>query len=175
MTRRRDLELAVIEAARAVDGHVDFVSGDMAMGNLSRAILELDRALAELDKLREVEKPRASRVAPITSHQAAAWVATSTQRSMLGKIFYKIYWSDHPFIHDRFGDTRFYQRGRTADELIVELHRGHATVSARVNELANAGWIVDSGMRRPTRSGRDAVVWVVSAEAKGAIDEGRRL
>jgi hypothetical protein len=174
--RRRDLEQAVIAAAREiVENCRDTDDGMVELLWKWDDLVRLRDAFDNLDKLREVEKPRASRVAPITSHQAAAWVATSSQSSMLGKIFYKVYWSEHRTFHDGFGDTRYYQKGRTADELIVELNRGHATVSARVNELANAGWIVDSGIRRKTRSGREAVVWFASDAAKAAIEEGRRI
>jgi hypothetical protein len=169
------LEQAVIAAARRMVDTAIIDDDHEATFEIYGARLVLSNALAELDKLRDVEKPRASRVAPITSHQAAAWVATSSQKSMLGRIFYKVYWSEFKPFNDGFGDLRYWQAGRTADELIVELDRGHATVSARVNELANAGWIVDSGIRRKTRSGRDAVVWVASDAAKRAIEEGRRI
>ena len=171
--RRRDLEQAVIRTAREVADGGD--TGDGMVEVKWDTMIHLRDALDNLDKLREVDKPRASRVAPVTSHQAAAWVATSTQKAMLGRIFYKVYWSEFKPFHDGFSDLRYTMAGRTADELIVELDRGHATVSARVNELANAGWIVDSGIRRKTRSGRDAVVWKASDAAKAAIEEGRRL
>jgi transposase len=52
-------------------------------------------------------------------------------------------------------------RGMTCDEIEQILDMRHQTISARVNELRNGGWIVDSGIRRPTRSNRNAVVWVV--------------
>jgi hypothetical protein len=38
-------------------------------------------------------------------------------------------------------------------------------VSARVNDLMKKGWIVDSGIRRKTGSGRSAIVWRPSALA----------
>ena len=46
----------------------------------------------------------------------------------------------------------------TCDEIMA---RGfsHQTVSATINWLMREGLIVDSGMRRKTRSGRDAIVW----------------
>lgn len=49
--------------------------------------------------------------------------------------------------------------GLTTDQLEVVLNRPHQTVSARVYDLARKGWIVDSGLKRKTRSGRQAIVW----------------
>jgi hypothetical protein len=49
--------------------------------------------------------------------------------------------------------------GRTTDEVEVETGLSHQTASARVNELRNGGAIVPAG-KRPTRSGRNAVVYV---------------
>ena len=54
-------------------------------------------------------------------------------------------------------------RGATCDEIEVELNLIHQTASARVNELAKRGMIVDRGYRRPTRSGRRATVWEAKA------------
>ena len=51
-------------------------------------------------------------------------------------------------------------RGMTCDEIEVNLGLAHQTASARVRELAVAKDIVDSGRRRPTRTGRKAVVYV---------------
>lgn len=56
------------------------------------------------------------------------------------------------------------QRGATCDEVEVTLQLAHQTASARVRELSVAKEIVDSGRRRPTRSGRKAVVYVVKNE-----------
>lgn len=52
--------------------------------------------------------------------------------------------------------------GLTVDALEQRLQRSHQTVSARVNELRDRGWVVDSGIRRKTRSGRPAIVWTPS-------------
>ncbi len=51
--------------------------------------------------------------------------------------------------------------GLTCDELEVLSGLSHQTASARVNELANpmVRAIVPAG-HRPTRSGRNAVVWI---------------
>lgn len=55
--------------------------------------------------------------------------------------------------------------GLTCDEIEVRLSMTHQTCSPRVHELKEAGRIRDSGMRRKTRGGRSATVWVVSSEA----------
>ena len=55
--------------------------------------------------------------------------------------------------------------GLTVYQLTQVLGRSHQTISARVNDLMNKGWIVDSGLRRPTGSGRKAIVWKPSEAA----------
>ena len=49
--------------------------------------------------------------------------------------------------------------GATCDELEQAFDMSHQTVSARLREMALKGAIVDSGKKRPTRSGRKAIVW----------------
>jgi len=53
-------------------------------------------------------------------------------------------------------------RGATCDQLELQLGLSHQTCSARIRELTKSGVIVDGGCRRPTRSGRGAVVWVIA-------------
>lgn len=50
-------------------------------------------------------------------------------------------------------------QGATCDEVEVELNMRHQTASARLRELVLTKRVVDSGMRRRTRSGRWAIVW----------------
>lgn len=50
--------------------------------------------------------------------------------------------------------------GRTCEELENELSLRHQTCGPRLKELAVSGAIVDTGMRRRTRSGRKAIVWL---------------
>lgn len=54
------------------------------------------------------------------------------------------------------------EAGRTDDELIVELGLPHQSVGPRRLELVEGGWIEDSGQRRRTRTGADAIVWVLT-------------
>jgi predicted HTH transcriptional regulator len=88
-----------------------------------------------------IERPAYSRNAPETSKQAASAiepiVAQLEARCLqeLGK------------------------EGLTCDELELILRWSHQTASARINRLMKKGLIQDSGERRPTRTGRPAVVW----------------
>jgi hypothetical protein len=51
-------------------------------------------------------------------------------------------------------------KGMTCDEVAVLLDLPAQSVSARINGLHNDDYIVDSGIRRNTRYGRKAIVWV---------------
>lgn len=53
-----------------------------------------------------------------------------------------------------------YRGNATDDEIESELDLRHQTASARRRELVLGGLIFDSGLRRKTRSGRNAIVWV---------------
>lgn len=52
--------------------------------------------------------------------------------------------------------------GATDDELEVALDLLHQSASATRNSLMKDGWIIDSGQRRLTRSGHEAIVWVIA-------------
>jgi transcription initiation factor IIE alpha subunit len=51
-------------------------------------------------------------------------------------------------------------RGATDDELQTALGMDPSTERPRRVELERAGLVIDSGERRKTRSGREAVVWM---------------
>ena len=57
-------------------------------------------------------------------------------------------------------------RGSTDEELQDLLRLNPSTQRPRRVELVEGGWIEDSGRRRRTRSGRDAVVWTLSERAR---------
>lgn len=57
----------------------------------------------------------------------------------------------------------------TCDAVEVWLGMSHQTTSARVYDLVKAGAIVDSGERRPTRTGRKAAVYVVRARHSAVV------
>lgn len=82
-----------------------------------------------------------------TSRAAAASIepATGTKRAAV-----------QAFILGR-GDT-----GATNEEVAEGLGFLLQTVCARCRELQGSGAVRDSGKRRVTRSGRDAVVWVAA-------------
>jgi len=52
--------------------------------------------------------------------------------------------------------------GLTCDELEQILDAKHQSVSAKIREGVLGNEIEDSGMRRKTRSGRNAIVWVLT-------------
>jgi len=53
------------------------------------------------------------------------------------------------------------------DELTVALGIGISSVNARRRELVLKNVVTDSGRRRPTRTGRTAIVWVARASGAG--------
>lgn len=87
---------------------------------------------------------------PTTSHDAAVQIKpeAATLRARVLDVITKA------------GDT-----GATDDEIEQVTGLVHQTASARRRELALGSKIVDSGQRRPTRSGRKAIVWIVAAAA----------
>jgi hypothetical protein len=50
--------------------------------------------------------------------------------------------------------------GMTCDEICTVLQMLVQSATPAINTLANDGWLEDSGLRRNTRSGREAIVWV---------------
>ena len=67
-----------------------------------------------------------------------------------------------PFLREQVrAAVAAHPEGMTCDEAEVALGLSHQTCSARFNELVGRSEIVDSGNRRPTRSGRKAIVYVV--------------
>lgn len=64
--------------------------------------------------------------------------------------------------------------GATDDEVEVALGFPHQSASARRRELVLLGMVKDSGVRRKTRNGRWAKVWVVGGGALGVQLHGAR-
>lgn len=60
-----------------------------------------------------------------------------------------------------YNRLRKYPRGATCDRLEQALGMSHQTTSARLNDLARRGKIVDSGRREKTRTGRPAICWKI--------------
>lgn len=62
--------------------------------------------------------------------------------------------------------------GATDDELEELTGLSHHTVSPRRRELVLAGLVRDSGYRRPTRTGRTAIVWELGLDLDPGQDRG---
>jgi hypothetical protein len=58
--------------------------------------------------------------------------------------------------------------GMTDKELEVTLAGDHEAVSGSRNGLMNDGWIVDSGLTRPTPKGNPSIVWIAAEFAVSA-------
>lgn len=138
MTKRRTAERAVIDAA------LEYLDKGGTWPPLSAAV----KALRALD-LKEPGETRTSGKAPVTAHLAAAYMHGNRSRGQAAWIL-----------------RRLLKGGWTTDELVDVSGKPHQSISARVNELRDGGWIVDSGQTRKTRSNHDATVWRLTDEAR---------
>jgi hypothetical protein len=88
---------------------------------------------------------RVGRNHPDTSHQAAAraFPRSGTKK----KIIYDMIVTSGMF-------------GMCDHEIEQTLGWTHQTASSSRNALMNDGWVVDSGLRRATPQGNDAIVWI---------------
>lgn len=146
---RRKAELAVLVAAtQLVQGQWKTYLGY----GQERALIEAAQNLRALGPAQPA-KPRSSGAGNVTSEMAAAYMngkRAGTQRAwILRRLQYGTGW--------------------TTDQLVEASQRPHQSISARVNELRDAGWLADSGETRKTRSGMDAIVWVLTDAARHAI------
>jgi hypothetical protein len=94
---------------------------------------------------------RTSNKAPLTSAQAAKFMNGQRANVLINKIV--------QYMYQRWPD------GTTVDEAMDNLGIYPQSTYARFSELKDGGWIVDSGITRPTRVGNDAVVWKFSTLA----------
>lgn len=62
-------------------------------------------------------------------------------------------------------------QGFTDDELEQHFQKSHQTISSARNTLSSDGHIVDGGERRPTRTGNEATVWVLTKLVSPAPEE----
>lgn len=141
---RRILELQIIDAARLLARRND---ADEHIQRLQALIGKLDHL--ELEAASKALHPAKG---PITSQQAAESMTN------IGPLAYKV-----------LINIATTEHGLTCDEIEKMMDGKHQTISARVNELRDKGWIKDSGQRRPTRSGRNAIVWIPSYEASNQM------
>lgn len=105
----------------------------------------LIKAADEIERLRGEVHFRVGTNAPDTSKALEQKVKGGTFQS---------------FVLDLFTQSRR-EEGWTDDELERATSRTHQSVSAARNTLMRKGYIIDSGQRRKTRSGNDAIVWKV--------------
>lgn len=104
-------------------------------------------------------EPKTRTTAPLTAH----WAARSMRNSTLhGRILRSFFRSDLRSI------------GWTVEEL--EIHHGvkHQTMSPRINELRNSGWIEATGDTRTNASGCQAEVYVLTPAGVRSMWEARR-
>lgn len=160
-TERRAAELAVIEAARYI-AYVAPQTGALSTdGKGISTLVGAYRALEALP-LPVPNRARANKGAPVTAQQAAAWFNGERAANLAGEVF-KVIWHDHLHPH-RYGST--------TEEIEHRLGGKHQTISPRVNELAETGWICESGRKRKNASGRMAIVWTPTWSAEQAMLEG---
>ena len=139
-SRRRDAEMNVIAKA------VEFVESD------NDTQTEYVRLVEAVRKYRDFEMESVGRtVVPFPASDTSAEAAASVERKV-GPLAQRCW----DLIRLSYESGK---EGLTCDDLEVWLQGRHQTVSPRVNELRDKGWIVDSGKRRRTRSGRLAIVW----------------
>ena len=124
-------------------------------GPLGRVVLAHDEVMrAPLD---DPGPPKTRTAAPLTSH----WAARSMRNSTL-----------HNRILHRLRATDSF-RGWTVEELEQTLKVKHQTMSPRVNELRNSGWVYADGETRKNDSGREAEVYRLTARGRELLMEVR--
>jgi hypothetical protein len=139
MSRQRNAEVAVIEQAREVVCATGAAAQMLAIGRLAGGLRLLD----------SMPLPKPHGVPTGANHPETSHMAAELLRPMVKRLSGQVL---RTFL--TVGQT-----GLTADAVQVRLRGTHQSVSPRVTELARNGWIVDTGQRRKTRSGRWAIVY----------------
>jgi hypothetical protein len=154
MTRRRTAERAVIEAAKRV-------SAKHSHTHWWDEVKALDQAVEALEAL-DLEPATAVRTKglPLATSEAAAAYMSKRVHDVVGEVFGQI-----------LSVCRQGAFGLTTDAVEQRLRRSHQSVSPRVTELRDQGWITDSGQKRKTRYGQDAVVWTPTPAAMRAAEQ----
>jgi len=158
MTRRKRDELRenVIIAARTWREVYYLLDGP-----LNEALIDAVRALDEYEAAAITGAgARSVAGAPETSAQAAG-LAEPVQYSTRHRVI-------------RILDRRMERggNGMTDDELEEASGNSHQTVSSARNWLVEAGWVRDTGIRRKTRSHRQAVVWELTPAGRQQFKRG---
>ena len=63
----------------------------------------------------------------------------------------------------------FSKIGATCDEIELMLNMRHQTASCMITFLKDDGFVCDSGLRRNTRTGRKAIVWVIAKKNENQL------
>lgn len=111
-------------------------------------LLTVQAQAEEIERLRGQVEFRVRRDAPDTSKAVERKIREGTLQWRLLELFRAL--PNH---------------GLTDDEIERNTHLTHQSVSAARNTLMRKGYIADSGQRRPTRSGNEAIVWKVVPDA----------
>lgn len=146
----RSLLLTVQNQQREIEAH-KAANADLARSRESEVVAlrgALDAAEEEIERLRGQVEFRVRRSAPDTSKAISTKVASGTFQEEVLNLF-------------RYTGPARRAHGWTDDELEQHTGRTHQSVSAARNTLMRKGYIADSGQRRKTRSGNDAIVWKV--------------
>jgi hypothetical protein len=123
-----------------------------------RAVLRLDEAMIEIELSDPTANtPGAAPAVPTDTQDAARWAImpkTGTQRARV-----------LTELSDVYRDGAY---GLTDEEIAHRTGLSPSSVRPRRGELVAGGWIRDSGERRQTVAGMDAIVWVLTPE--GAVE-----
>ena len=66
-------------------------------------------------------------------------------------------------LYDRVLNCIYDNGSMTCDEVEVEIGGRHQSVSSRIRKGVQDGYLVNSGAKRKTRTGRKAIVWMVKS------------
>ena len=64
-------------------------------------------------------------------------------------------------LYDRVLNCIYDNGAMTCDEVEVEIGGRHQSVSSRIRKGVQDGYLVNSGAKRKTRTGRKAIVWII--------------
>lgn len=127
------------------DANADTI--DVVERILKRALQPLSDAWTAFDLERQrLDAPGGS--APRQTSIAAGHVNLHAKQSLRRNVVLSVVAN-----HAQFGT------GMTISELKGRLRKEHSSVSSAISELAKRGWLKDSGVKRKTQHGRDAIVW----------------
>lgn len=163
MTARSDrerAEQAIIASAVALLEASQYLTFTEPSTDFAGALADLGKAVGDLQKigLRPIGGVTTNADAPQTAHDAAAWMKRYSS-SVGVQVFREIALADHSGF------------GLTTEQVEQRLKGKHQSISPRVTDLIRKGYVVDSGRRRKTTSGNEAIVWKPTALGTAAARE----